>query len=94
VVDSSAQNWVFIFIYYVLCKNGAAITFMKSLSDGELEELTRSERSVYKVLAKGFAKSEDVDKIAKFCKLTEPQVKVAIQLLKHKQILPTEKLIK
>jgi hypothetical protein len=64
---------------------------MKSLSNQELGKLTRSEKSVYKVLAKGFAESEDLDKIAKFCKLTELQVKVAIQLLKHKQILPTKK---
>jgi hypothetical protein len=57
---------------------------MKYLSYSEMEKLTTSERFVYKVLAKGFANSEDVYKIAKICKLTELQVKAAIQLLKHK----------
>jgi hypothetical protein len=67
---------------------------MNSLSYTELENLTTSERKVYKVLAKGYARSEDVSKLAKLCKLTDLQVKVVLLLLQHKKIIPTEKIIK
>jgi hypothetical protein len=57
------------------------------------KQLSSAEKLVYDVLVNQSAKADELSQIAKLCNLTELQVVVAIQLLMHKKILPTEQLL-
>jgi hypothetical protein len=68
-------------------------TKRKTPSQSQLEKLSSAEKLVHHVLSSGTTKSSDIAHIARLCKLTDLQVIVAIQLLLHKKMLPTEKLL-
>jgi predicted transcriptional regulator len=52
--------------------------------------LSKVESYVLNILESGAAKSDEINKIANLCNLTEIQVMVALQLLTHKKVLSTE----
>ncbi|TJY40701.1 hypothetical protein E5161_16245 [Cohnella pontilimi] len=62
-------------------------------SSNTLEQLTVSEKLVYHALADEKGRPVDIAQIAKKCHLTDLQVIVAIQLLMHKKMLPTDRIL-
>jgi hypothetical protein len=52
-----------------------------------MEGLSQVEKTVLDVVNKGKASSADTQKIAEICKITYIQAVVAVQLLKHKNLI-------
>jgi hypothetical protein len=55
----------------------------------KMQSLSKVESYVLNILESGTAKTDEVNKIANLCNLTEIQVMVALQLLTHKKVFPT-----
>jgi hypothetical protein len=66
---------------------------LDDLSPDKFVHLTTVEQMVYNVLSEHDGLTMGISEIAKQCRLTEVQVIVAIQLLTHKKLLPTDKIL-
>lgn len=92
IYDQMAKYLVVCYFYTGGCSMKQT-TENRTASIKKLDQLSSVEKLVNQVLANGHAKSDDLATIAKMCKLTDLQVVVAIQLLIHKKILPSEQFL-
>jgi hypothetical protein len=53
-----------------------------------INSLRSLEKLVFDVITSGKAHPDDIQAVARTCKLSDLQVSVALQLLKHKKLIP------